>query len=189
MPRRLTGRGTAGHLGGEKAQAHGSHVAPHVARVRPRGRFCQATCPPSGQGLGCQKPSRGRSLCTQAWRIPLGHPNPSPCPQVSRGCSPAGLLTVTMRPPAERSRGSSPLVSSSEPKKFTSMQVRKLPSGESSASAMMSLKPALFTKPQRPGGRGTLKKAAQVGQRHAGAAPPPTGTLPREPRGALGQSL
>lgn len=74
------------------------------------------------------------------------------------GCSPAGLLTVTMRPPAERSRGSSPLVSSSEPKKFTSMQVRNLPSGESSASAMVSLKPALFTRPQSPAGMGCLKR-------------------------------
>lgn len=74
------------------------------------------------------------------------------------GCSPAGLLTVTMRPPAERSRGSSPLVSSREPKKFTSMQVRNLPSGESSASAMVSLNPALFTRPQSPVGMGCLKR-------------------------------
>lgn len=74
------------------------------------------------------------------------------------GCSPAGLLTVTMRPPAERSRGSSPLVSSREPKKFTSMQVRNLPNGESSASAIVSLNPALFTRPQSPVGMGCLKR-------------------------------
>lgn len=78
--------------------------------------------------------------------------------QAEGSCSPAGLLTVTMRPPAERSRGRSPFVSSSEPKKFTSMQVRNLPNGESSASAMVSLKPALFTRPQSPAGMGYLKR-------------------------------
>jgi len=110
---------------------------------------------------GYQKPKQRCSACTRTCHAvelmhPVELPTPTPHPCVPQGCSPAGLLTVTMRPPAERSRGSSPLVSSSEPKKFTSMQVRKLPNGESSASAMMSLKPALFTKPQRPVGEGLL---------------------------------
>lgn len=91
-----------------------------------------------------------------------------------------------MRPPAERSRGSSPLVSSREPKKFTSMQARNLPSGESSASAMVSLNPALFTRPQSPVGMGCLKRGPERGIPSLGfpAAPQADGGHARELWGA-----
>ena len=68
------------------------------------------------------------------------------------GPSPAGLLTVTIRPLERRSSGKRPLVISSAPKKFTSMQVRKVATGHSSASATKMFWPALLTRPHRPEG-------------------------------------
>lgn len=69
---------------------------------------------------------------------------------------------VTILPAEERSKGRRPLVSSREPKKFTSMQMRNLHSGESSASAMVSLNPALFTKPQSPAEDNVGKKGIRT---------------------------
>lgn len=71
----------------------------------------------------------------------------------SRGVhSPAGLPTVTMRPLEWRKSGKRPLVSCSVPKKFTSMQVRNVATGDNSASATTSLTPALLTRPHKPEG-------------------------------------
>lgn len=57
-----------------------------------------------------------------------------------------------MRPLERRKSGKRPLVSCSAPKKFTSMQLRNVATGDSSASATTSLKPALLTRPHKPEG-------------------------------------
>lgn len=66
--------------------------------------------------------------------------------------SPAGLPRVTIRPLERRKSGKRPLVSCNVPKKFTSMQLRNVANGASSASATTSLKPALLTRPHKPEG-------------------------------------
>lgn len=57
-----------------------------------------------------------------------------------------------MRPLERRKSGKMPLVSCSVPKKFTSMHLRNVATGDSSTSATTSLKPALLTRPHKPEG-------------------------------------
>lgn len=88
MPRRLTGRGTAGHLGGEKAQAHGSHVAPHVARVRPPGGVLPGYVPTLWARFGLPKAQPGTLAVHPSLAHPSGAPQPVP---MSPGLT--GMLT------------------------------------------------------------------------------------------------